>query len=784
MSPVPNEDATGGRFQWRELVVHAVLLLILLAILFPAVVFQGELTVPTDLMYKWPPWASHKPPDVEIPGNELTYDTIGAFSKYYLLVRQAFDRGEWPLWNHLEFTGIPLLANFQSTVFYPPRLAHQFMDVYVATTALVLLKLFLCGMTAYICARGLGLGVPGARFFSVAWMLSMYNLLWAYWPLPDESAWFPIVFLGVEWILRGRYRRGFFTMVLGATLLLLAGHPETAFTFGLGLGVYFLLRLALERRRGADLVRPIALTLGVWLVALVICSAQLLPFIEYLQNSFEVRERPGKSVGKYSLPVSALTALWVPRFYGMTSEANYWGFWNSNYVAYMYPGMAVWVSLCAWFTSRGWNKRRRHMLIAGVVPALAGVLLTTNLPIGNPIKALPLFNTLWNVYYMSFALFILPLLAAMAIEGWTSQRRSVRELKAYVAALAFVATPIVVYIISTRAVGDAGMHGYLRMQLVLCAGLGLLVAAVLAIQCFSHRPRLVGALVTLVIAADLLWAARGTHPTTPGERLFPETPLTNFLQQQPKPMRVKTAEIVDEDFVATIGGGLLAHYGIEQLTGYDGITPWRIWNFLGVRFFGGEENMAPVGATEFHIYREDGPRQPPEYLEHVETRDGIALYRHPEALHRAYLAGWLQVVDDELGVQLTVSREGFDPTKFAVTENPPPKPHPQTLADDLGSAEVAERSSQRVVVEARANYPCVLVLSDAYYPGWKVQVDGEPSEIFPVYTSFRGVVLQPGDHRVVFTYEPASFRIGFLISTLALVGAVLHGLWYIARRDF
>jgi len=32
-------------------------------------------------------------------------------------------------------------------------------------------------------------------------MLASYNLIWCNWSLPDVSAWLPVMFLGVEWIL-------------------------------------------------------------------------------------------------------------------------------------------------------------------------------------------------------------------------------------------------------------------------------------------------------------------------------------------------------------------------------------------------------------------------------------------------------------------------------------------------------------------------------------------------------------------------------------------------------
>jgi hypothetical protein len=113
-----------------------------------------------------------------------------------------------------------------------PRLLHAFLEHYTATSLFMILRLWLCGLTAYLCARGIGLGVGAARFFSIGWMLSAFNLLWSYCPVPDGAAWLPLIFLGVEWIVDGKLKKGFWVVSLGAALLLLSGHPESAFAMG------------------------------------------------------------------------------------------------------------------------------------------------------------------------------------------------------------------------------------------------------------------------------------------------------------------------------------------------------------------------------------------------------------------------------------------------------------------------------------------------------------------------------------------------------------------------
>ena len=79
---------------------------------------------------------------------------------------------------------------------------------------------------------------------------------------------------------------------------------------------------------------------------------------------------------------------------------------------------------------------------------------------------------------------------------------------------------------------------------------------------------------------------------------------------------------------------------------------------------------------------------------------------------------------------------------------------------------------ERVVVDATARRPAELVLTDLHYPGWKVTVDGEPAALHRVDYLLRGATLPAGRHRVEFRYQPASFRIGWIVSLLALAGLI------------
>ena len=81
---------------------------------------------------------------------------------------------------------------------------------------------------------------------------------------------------------------------------------------------------------------------------------------------------------------------------------------------------------------------------------------------------------------------------------------------------------------------------------------------------------------------------------------------------------------------------------------------------------------------------------------------------------------------------------------------------------------VVAYEAERIVLRAEVAAPALLVLADAFYPGWQAVVDGSPAPILRTNLMFRGVTLEPGVHEVVFTYAPVRWRQGVTISLVAL----------------
>jgi hypothetical protein len=103
-------------------------------------------------------------------------------------------------------------------------------------------------------------------------------------------------------------------------------------------------------------------------------------------------------------------------------------------------------------------------------------------------------------------------------------------------------------------------------------------------------------------------------------------------------------------------------------------------------------------------------------------------------------------------------------------EATPAPPLPAQGSDQPSPVVVDRYGPNEVRLELSTASQGLVVLKDAYFPGWQATVDGQPSQVLRVNGMLRGVVIaEPGQHSVVFSYRPASFVRG----TLLAVGVAL-----------
>jgi hypothetical protein len=82
---------------------------------------------------------------------------------------------------------------------------------------------------------------------------------------------------------------------------------------------------------------------------------------------------------------------------------------------------------------------------------------------------------------------------------------------------------------------------------------------------------------------------------------------------------------------------------------------------------------------------------------------------------------------------------------------------------------ITRYSPNAVDIETRSTGPRLLVLADAWYPGWRACVNDKPVPITRVNWFMRGVELPAGIHHTVFRFCPHGVRLGACLAGLAVL---------------
>jgi hypothetical protein len=125
------------------------------------------------------------------------------------------------------------------------------------------------------------------------------------------------------------------------------------------------------------------------------------------------------------------------------------------------------------------------------------------------------------------------------------------------------------------------------------------------------------------------------------------------------------------------------------------------------------------------------------------------------------------------------------------TSDPLPTEFVATTPGSPESCQITTYEPTRVVIEATLAQPGLVVLSDAWFPGWQatVRTSGatgtETTTHMPILRTnrvFRGVWLPAGKHTLELRYRPASYVRGAAISSMSWAGLVMLWLASFSQR--
>ena len=787
-------------------------LLIFLALFLISIIFfypfwlKGEVPFPGDLLLaEYGPWKNYSyfgyAPGA-VPNKAQSFDTLRQLYPWRYLAVQGYKQGKWPLWNPYNFSGAPLLANFQTAAFYPLNFLYFVLPFNFSWAVQVMLQPLLASLFFLLFARRLKISLEGSFLGAVAFGYSSFMTVWLeYNTIGHVILWLPLALLAVELVLESFSLFRFSLLVGSLTFSFLAGHLQDFATLYLFVQIYLLARV---------LSLGFKSYFGRWLKILLISvfpfflgAVQLLPGLELIFHSARSPLPKDFLLEKVLLQPWQLISAFIPDFFGNPATRNY--FLTDTYI-----GKVLYIGLLPLaFSILAVLGKKNFWIWFFSLAALICLFLTIASSLTGFLYALPIFSSLSPTRILFIFQFSLAVLAGFGLDKFVSPKLA-RKKKLIPLILIFFVF-LVAGFFASGAVKSTG-HEFLthlnvvRRNLVYSGFLFLGVSGLFFVCLVKKKslPKLwqrilLGVMIAFVIA-DLFRFFTKITPFSPPEFIFPEAKVLTFLQS-----------LDNERFwgygTAYIEANYNAVFSLFSSEGYDPLYPRQYGEFIRSaedgRIKPAVRSDAVVkrgfGRTDFaeNTYRPrvlealnvryildraenqtDETTFPPESYSLIWQDQGWRIYESKKAAPRAYMTSKIHFAKTTTDFEKIFFSPDFTPaTQVILTEETL-----KTKESLPGKVTIEAYQPNLVKLSTVASQDQVLVLADNYYPGWKVFIDGKRAPIYKANYTFRASLIPLGEHQIEFKYQPMIFRIGLIISSLSIIGWLLAGVFTIILK--
>lgn len=239
-------------------------------------------------------------------------------------------------------------------------------------------------------------------------------------------------------------------------------------------------------------------------------------------------------------------------------------------------------------------------------------------------------------------------------------------------------------------------------------------------------------------------------------------------------------------------------WGVDNASGYEPLMPRRYMKLLGIAEGGflqppwrikAQDRSFDICAVRYLLAPADafGGRAFVEgawkFWKLSSQENSVICYENTRARPRFYIVPEHREVSDKeafVAIKTSALKDGelFDPESMVLIESEsaskisPSQPVAALEArgnpDSISTIAIDKLGDEQIELSTESDFNGYLVVADQYYPGWHASLDGLDKPILRANYIQRAIALPAGKHKVVFSYKPESYRIGLLISSIAL----------------
>ena len=783
----------GIRTMKKQNSIALVLILLIVGILFHKSIIKGYVPFPGDvLLSSFKPWQVTSYDGYvagSIPNKAQYPDVIRQLYPWRIEAIRQWREGAVPLWNPYNFSGQPLLANFQSAALYPLNSLFLIFSKESAWTILVALQPFLALLFTYLYLRLIRVSVLASLFGAVSYGISGFMTVWLeYNTVGHIMAWLPLQTLSIELISQKNSRSlwGYILLTLSVALSLLAGHPQVALY-----AIFFATIYGAFRLKGrAKIWAGISVGLGFGLSA-----AQLIPGFELISVSARTNHTYEQMMRANLIQPWQTLMMFFPNLFGNPVSRTYW-------LSDTYVGKVTSIGLVPLFFLLSALRLRENTIVRFYVIAIIviGLFITV-----NPVTALlyrfplPVISSSSPTLMVFLLSFCMATLASFGVDGWTREPHSLKKLAVRsTQVLAGIAAVAAVFIV----ISGLKAHATVAIRALVYAAAfsaATLTGFYIAIRNKNLMIPMLWVLL-FVHTMDLSYAFFKFNPFVPVSYMYPPHAVSEYLSKQKVPERFWGYG------TAAIDANIATYVRIYSPDGYDPLYPKWYGEFIGAAkngqlirtFTNSTRSDAAIasgfGETDFQSNRfrrqilralgvstildrvENGTTEktfpPGKYM--LTPVSDWRVFTDVESPLIVRIAGLSTIARTKEEFERAFFHPSFDPSSQVIYYDPSPPPLSGT-----GSVTVTAYTSNTVEASTDTQGTTMMVVANTYYPGWRAYIDGQPASLSRVNWTMNGVALPEGKHTVTLRYEPSSFQIGVWVSALS---ALLFAGMVIAQR--
>jgi len=748
--------------------------------------FPGNLLLSEYNPWKYTSFFGYNPGS--IPNKAQYFDTILQLYPWRTLAVDLMMIGRLPLWNPYNFSGSPLLANLQSSPFYPMNIMYLFLSYELAWSFLVILQPLMATIFMYLYIRTLRVTMLPSVFSAISYGFSLYMTVFLeYNTLGHIVSLLPLTLYAFERYNATLGKRYLMFLSLSIAISFFAGHLQLGVTsFGFVL-MYILVRL---KSKNMFSMRKISFFIFFMFIGLLLSAIQLIPAFELISLSARVSQDYQYLTEKLLMQPAQLIMIFIPDIFGNPVTRNFLPHET-------YPTKAAYIGilplLFAFFSLSLFRKKCMIRFFA-VIAAILLIVLTRN-PLSEIfyLLDLPLISSssptnMWYVFG-----FCLSVLGGFGLQHVMDSKKI--PFKIF---LVFLTLFICSFIFSFFSLRE-----FIQIkQVIIPVGIflfGLVVLFVIHVNKLKYSFFVV--LFVILTVFDLFYLFQKFNPFSQKASLYPPVSVASWLSTQAlynrvlgignayiapnlhTELRLYSPEGYDPLYPKLYGEFLHSYQDGQLLTEFTNQT--RSNALLGDIFGDGSlvENERRLKIIDFLGVKyildrvENGNTEktfPSDRFSIVYEEDGWKIYENKYALPRGFLVQQASIVESKDDFGKIFYSDTFDPKASVILEKHIALPN---VATPSGEVILFRLEEDRIHYQTSSENDSVFVLSDTYYPGWKAFIDGEETDILRANHAFRGVYVPKGIHDVTFFYYPNSFLFGMyvsLISSIVFIGSLFY----------